>query len=212
VQGTDGRLYGPAEIGTLSQWATEGRILADTVLTESGTNKQVLAKDLPGLKHHFQLHTGSPQQFGIGQARPQTNQPQPSQPSGQPQPGQPQPGQTIHQPYQPGGQPQPGQQGYIPYQNPPSPYPRSQPYQAGQYAGPRKNKVAAAVLAFVLGAFGVHRFYLGYIQTAIIMLVLGVFGYCFCGIGIAISAIWGIYDGIMILTDKMPDANGQPLE
>ncbi len=55
VRGTDGKFYGPADLPTLSQWATEGRILADTVLVDQATNQQVTARNVPGLTHHFQL-------------------------------------------------------------------------------------------------------------------------------------------------------------
>lgn len=177
--------------------------MADTILVETGTNKQVAAKDHPGLQHHFPLHTSSPQQ--------PHNQPQPGQTSQQPY--QPQPGQTVHQPYQPGGQQQQGQPGYNPYKNPPNPYQSSQPHQSGPYVGPAKSKVTAAVLAFVLGPLGIHRFYLGYTQTAIAMLAISILGNClFCGLGLLVTGVWAIYDAIMILTDKMPDSTGRPLE
>ena len=35
-----------------------------------------------------------------------------------------------------------------------------------------KNRIIAAILAFFLGAFGAHKFYLGYSQAAIIMLIV----------------------------------------
>lgn len=55
VQGSDGRFYGPGDLQTLNEWAMEGRILAQTVLIEQGTNRQVLARDVPGLQHHYSL-------------------------------------------------------------------------------------------------------------------------------------------------------------
>lgn len=55
VQGSDGKFYGPADIPTLSHWATEGRILANTILVDQATNQQVAARDVAGLAHHFQL-------------------------------------------------------------------------------------------------------------------------------------------------------------
>lgn len=39
-----------------------------------------------------------------------------------------------------------------------------------------KNKLAAALLAFFLGIFGVHKFYLGYTAQGLIMLLVAVFG------------------------------------
>lgn len=53
--GADGSYYGPANLAMLDQWAKEGRVLADTVLVEQGTNRQVHARDVPSLQHHFQL-------------------------------------------------------------------------------------------------------------------------------------------------------------
>ena len=40
--------------------------------------------------------------------------------------------------------------------------------------GPEKSRITAALLAFFLGIFGVHKFYLGYSTTGIIQLVLGI--------------------------------------
>lgn len=39
-----------------------------------------------------------------------------------------------------------------------------------------KNKIVAALLAFFLGSFGVHKFYLGYNGAGLAMLLLSVFG------------------------------------
>ena len=41
-------------------------------------------------------------------------------------------------------------------------------------SGPEKSRITAALLAFFLGIFGVHKFYLGYSTTGIIQLVLGI--------------------------------------
>lgn len=68
-----------------------------------------------------------------------------------------------------------------------------------------KSKLAAALLAFFLGCFGVHRFYLGHTTIGIIQLVLCVFT---CGI---IPTIWGLIDMILILTGSLKDAQGRPL-
>jgi len=68
-----------------------------------------------------------------------------------------------------------------------------------------KSKLAAALLAFFLGCFGIHRFYLGHTTIGIIQLVLCVFT---CGI---IPTIWGWVDMVLILTGSLKDAQGRPL-
>ena len=55
-----------------------------------------------------------------------------------------------------------------------------------------KSKVAAGVLGILVGAFGVHRFYLGYIGIGVIQLVLL---FLSCGA----SSLWGFIEGILIL-------------
>ncbi|MGN0143305.1 MAG: NINE protein [Roseburia sp.] len=77
--------------------------------------------------------------------------------------------------------------------------------------GPKgnKSKLAAGLLGIFLGAFGVHNFYLGYTGKAVAQLVITV---ATCGIGSAISGIWGFIEGILILCGKIDhDGNGQLL-
>ncbi|MGB3411616.1 MAG: TM2 domain-containing protein [Microthrixaceae bacterium] len=57
-------------------------------------------------------------------------------------------------------------------------------------------KVAAGVLAILLGGFGVHKFILGYTGEGVIMLLL-----VLCGI----SPIIGIIEGIIYLTKTDSD-------
>lgn len=79
-------------------------------------------------------------------------------------------------------------------------------------AGAPKSKLIAGILGIVLGSFGIHRFYLGFTTIGIIQLVLGLGGILTCGITTIASAIWGLVEGIMILTGSMNrDALGQPL-
>lgn len=60
-----------------------------------------------------------------------------------------------------------------------------------------KGFVATLVLCFLLGGFGVHRFYVGKIGTGILMLLtLG-------GLG-----IWVLVDLIMIAVGSFKDKNG----
>lgn len=75
-----------------------------------------------------------------------------------------------------------------------------------------KQKLVAALLGILLGSLGIHRFYLGYNLIGGIQLVLGLLGMLTCGVTTIISAIWGIIDGVMILTGSIAtDAQGVPL-
>lgn len=77
------------------------------------------------------------------------------------------------------------------------------------YANPPKQWVLAMVLAFFLGGFGVHNFYLGYTTRGIIQLVLTI-----TLVGAPISAIWALIEFIMIIMRSGSygyDASGQPL-
>ncbi len=72
-----------------------------------------------------------------------------------------------------------------------------------------KSKIAAGLLGIFLGTFGVHNFYLGYTGKAVGQLLLTVLT---CGILSPISAIWGLIEGILILTGSInTDAQGNPL-
>ena len=74
---------------------------------------------------------------------------------------------------------------------------------------PAKSKVAAGVMGIIVGAFGVHNFYLGYTGKAVAQLLITVLS---CGILSFASAIWGLIEGIMILTGSInTDAQGNPL-
>jgi TM2 domain-containing membrane protein YozV len=62
-----------------------------------------------------------------------------------------------------------------------------------------RNKYVAAVLAFLLGWLGIHRFYLGRIGTGILMLVLS------CTfIGLVLSVPWAFIDMIryLVMSDR----------
>ncbi|WP_151530258.1 MULTISPECIES: TM2 domain-containing protein [Corynebacterium] len=83
----------------------------------------------------------------------------------------------------------------------------------------QKSKVLAAVLAFFLGTFGVHNFYLGRNGRGAAQLVCTIFGYLgllfIIGAFVLIAVgIWAFVEFIMILAgmggyDR--DANGVPL-
>lgn len=57
-----------------------------------------------------------------------------------------------------------------------------------------RNKYVAAVMAFVIGTLGIHRFYLGRTGSGIVMLVLSI-----TVVGLVISAPWALIDMIRYL-------------
>jgi len=75
-----------------------------------------------------------------------------------------------------------------------------------------KSKLAAGLLGIFLGALGVHRFYLGYAGIGVAQLILCLLGIPTCGVTSAIAGLWGLIEGIMILTGGINrDAQGRPL-
>ena len=55
-----------------------------------------------------------------------------------------------------------------------------------------KNKMVAGLLGIFLGAFGVHKFYLGYTKPALIMLLVSLLTF---GFGAGIMGIIGLIEG-----------------
>ena len=58
-------------------------------------------------------------------------------------------------------------------------------------------KLAAGLTGIFLGAFGVHKFILGYTKPAVIMLVVSLLT---CGVGYFVFQVIGIIDGVIYLT------------
>jgi TM2 domain-containing membrane protein YozV len=124
---------------------------------------------------------------------------------------------TVPQP--PYGSDNPLQPPQEPYPPPPGPY-AGQPPQYQPYPGPQpgaaygvdaygrplsdKSKLTAGLLQILLGSFGVGRFYLGYTGIGIAQIAVT---WLTCGLG----GIWPLIDGIMIITGKVPDAEGRTL-
>lgn len=72
-----------------------------------------------------------------------------------------------------------------------------------------KSKMAAGLLGIFLGAFGVHNFYLGFTGKAVAQLLITILS---CGMLSFASGIWGLIEGILILTGSISvDGNGMPL-
>ena len=96
--------------------------------------------------------------------------------------------------------------------------PNQQNYYAQQNVAPNfqqpapdsKSAVAAGILGILLGAFGVHNFYLGFTGKAVAQLLITCLS---CGALSPVSAIWGLVEGIMILVGNVDrDAKGIPLD
>ena len=67
------------------------------------------------------------------------------------------------------------------------------------------------LLGIFLGAFGVHRFLLGYTTIGIIQVCITVLS---CGMLSWVSGIWGLVEGILVLSKSeqfLRDAHGRPL-
>ena len=67
-----------------------------------------------------------------------------------------------------------------------------------------KSKIAAALLAFFLGALGAHKFYLGYKTQGIIMLVVWALGFLLLAIPSAIIGLIALVEAVIyiIKTDE----------
>ena len=77
-------------------------------------------------------------------------------------------------------------------------------------AGAPKQWMVALLLGLFFGGFGVHNFYLGYTNRAIIQLILTIIV-----IGAPVTAVWVLIELIMILMRSGSygyDAQGQPLQ
>ena len=75
-----------------------------------------------------------------------------------------------------------------------------------------KSKIVAGLLGIFLGGIGVHNFYLGFTGKGIAQAALFVAGCAIPGLGL-VPAIWGLIEGIIILTSNDPkDSEGMLLE
>ena len=67
------------------------------------------------------------------------------------------------------------------------------------------NKIAAGLLAILLGWLGIHKFIMGYTTEGVIMLVVSLVGFFICGIPTFVMGIIGLIEGIMYLTKSDED-------
>lgn len=147
--------------------------------------------------------------------------PPPQQPGHYPPPQQPGHYPPLGQYQQPGQYPPPGAypppvSGYPPgFMDPAAPYGRHP--MTGEPLS-EKSKIVAGLLQLLglVGLVGIGRLYLGYTGLGLTQLLVGliggfVIGLLTCGVGFLIPVIWGIVDAVLILTDKVRDADGRPL-
>ena len=66
-------------------------------------------------------------------------------------------------------------------------------------AGGASKKIAAALFAFFLGAFGAHKFYLGYTKQGVIMVLTFIFGFILLAIPSIIIGIIAFIEFILYL-------------
>ncbi len=67
-----------------------------------------------------------------------------------------------------------------------------------EFFASQRSRLVTLLLAFFLGVFGFHRFYVGKVRTGILMLfTLG-------GLG-----LWWLYDCVLVATGSFRDAEGQ---
>lgn len=67
-----------------------------------------------------------------------------------------------------------------------------------------KSRLAAFLLAFFLGGFGLHRMYVGKVASGVVMLLLTI-----SVVGILIVGFWVLIDWIFILTGEFKDKEGR---
>lgn len=70
-------------------------------------------------------------------------------------------------------------------------------------------KMAAGLTGIFLGAFGVHKFILGYTKSAVIMLGASLLT---CGVGYLIFQVIGIVEGVKYLTKSSVEFQAEYLD
>ena len=81
-----------------------------------------------------------------------------------------------------------------------------------------KSRLTTTLLAWFLGIFGAHRFYIGKTGTAVVMILLGVVGWATVwvfGFGLVLLiavGIWAFVDFIIAVTGNMRDTEGRLIQ
>ena len=70
-------------------------------------------------------------------------------------------------------------------------------------------KLAAGLTGIFLGAFGVHKFILGYTKPAVIRLVVALLT---CGVGYFVFQVIGIIEGVIYLTKSNAEFEAEYLD
>lgn len=74
-------------------------------------------------------------------------------------------------------------------------------------------KLAAGLTGVFLGAFGVHKFVLGYTKPAIIMLVVSLAGgVVTCGLASFVMGVIGLIEGVIYLTKTTAEFEAEYLD
>ncbi len=75
---------------------------------------------------------------------------------------------------------------------------------------PQRSRVAAGIFGILLGAYGIHSFYLGNTSRGLMQLLISLLGGLLsCGLATIAIMIWGILDGVKLLDGRInTDANG----
>jgi LSD1 subclass zinc finger protein len=201
LKAEDGEDYGPVSRAELDQWRDEGRITADCHVLQDGADQWQWASDIyPELEIDEEAPAAGPPPAG------EVAVPAPVQPD------KPAVDPNAFQFAAADASPSLRARGRKRVRKKKKTTKKAAPTTPGvpatnPVAGPTgtdevstKSKMVAGLLGIFLGAYGVHRFYLGYTGLGLVML-------CTCG-G---CGIWALVDAILIFMGKVPDAEGRPL-
>ena len=73
------------------------------------------------------------------------------------------------------------------------------------------SKIVAGILAIILGAIGIHKFYLGYKEQGFIQLAIFLVALFIFSPAVLVNNIWSIVDAVNIFRGKMRTATGEEL-